>query len=79
MAETSNLTLASEEDFKLFNLTDVDRATLRQTDEEYVPHDWQELKTIVGNGLSPSLFPWPSAVTFYANCFPLQNLGQTCH
>lgn len=37
-----------EEEFKLFNLTDVDRATLRQTDEQFVPHDWEELKTIVG-------------------------------
>ena len=31
-----------------FNLTDVDRATLAQTDEEFVPHSWEELKDIVG-------------------------------
>ena len=30
-----------------FNLTDVDRATLAQTDEEFEPHSWEELKTIV--------------------------------
>ena len=42
-----------EEEFKLFNLTDVDRATLRQTDEQFVPHDWEELKTIVGKAPNP--------------------------
>ena len=52
MAEASKPNLATEEDFKLFNLTDVDRATLRQTDEEYVPHDWEELKTIIGKCLT---------------------------
>ena len=31
-----------------FNLTDVDRATLAQTDEEFIPHSWEELKAIVG-------------------------------
>lgn len=31
-----------------FNLTDVDRATLAQTDEEFIPHSWEELKDIVG-------------------------------
>ena len=31
-----------------FNLTDLDRATLAQTDEEFIPHSWEELKDIVG-------------------------------
>jgi hypothetical protein len=31
-----------------FNLTDVDHATLAQTDEEFIPHSWEELKGIVG-------------------------------
>ena len=43
-----------------FNLTDVDRATLAQTDEEFIPHSWQELKDIVGechlNPLLPCSF-----------------------
>ena len=35
-----------------FNLTDVDRATLEQTDEEFIPHDWEELKAIIGMHVS---------------------------
>lgn len=31
-----------------WNLTDVDRMLLKQTDEEYIPHDWEELKGIIG-------------------------------
>lgn len=31
-----------------FNLTDLDREVLSQTDEEFVPHDWKNLKSIVG-------------------------------
>ena len=31
-----------------FNLTDLDREVLSQTDEEYVPHGWEELKGIIG-------------------------------
>lgn len=31
-----------------WKLTDVDRMLLKQTDEEYEPHDWEELKSIVG-------------------------------
>ncbi len=48
-----------EEEFKLFNLTDVDRATLRQTDEQFVPHDWEELKTIVGKAPNLNRMPLP--------------------
>lgn len=36
-----------------WNLTDVDRMLLKQTDEEYEPHDWEELKAIVGEFLMP--------------------------
>lgn len=31
-----------------FNLTKVDLETLAQTDEEFSPHSWEELKNIVG-------------------------------
>ena len=31
-----------------FNLTDLEREILDQTDEEYVPHSWEELKQIIG-------------------------------
>ena len=31
-----------------FNLTDLDKECLSQTDEEFIPHDWQDLKKIVG-------------------------------
>lgn len=31
-----------------FNLTEVDRLLLSQTDEEFIPHSWNELKEIVG-------------------------------
>ena len=43
-----------------FNLTDVDRATLAQTDEEFIPHSWEELKNIIGRPcLSPSSHAFP--------------------
>lgn len=31
-----------------FHLTDVDRQILSQTDEEFVLHDWEDLKGIIG-------------------------------
>ncbi|KAI3020475.1 hypothetical protein CBS147482_2011 [Aspergillus niger] len=31
-----------------FNLTEVDRQVLAQTDEEFVLHDWEDLKSIIG-------------------------------
>lgn len=34
-----------------FNLTDLDREVLSQTDEEFVYHDWEEMKQIVGRNL----------------------------
>ena len=38
----------ANDDHLPFNLTDVDRATLAQTDEEFIPHSWEELKNIIG-------------------------------
>lgn len=37
-----------DEEHANWNLTDIDRMLLRQTDEEYEPHSWEELKWIVG-------------------------------
>ena len=31
-----------------WNLTEVDHMLLKQTDEEYEPHGWEELKVIIG-------------------------------
>lgn len=31
-----------------FNLTEVDRQVLAQTDEEFAYHDWDELKDVIG-------------------------------
>lgn len=31
-----------------FHLTDVDRQVLSQTDEEFIPHDWDNLRDIIG-------------------------------
>lgn len=48
-----------------FNLTDVDRQVLSQTDEEFVFHDWEDLKGIIGKfitislQLTISIFPAP--------------------
>jgi hypothetical protein len=36
-----------------FNLTDVDRQVLSQTDEEFVFHDWEDLKGIIGKFYNP--------------------------
>lgn len=38
-----------------FHLTDVDRAILAQSDDEFVPHSWEELKEIVGMHAPPSI------------------------
>jgi hypothetical protein len=35
-----------------FNLTDLDHQLLAMTDEEFVHHDWEDLKDIVGMPLS---------------------------
>ena len=31
-----------------FNLTDLDRQILAQTDEQFEPHTWDELRQIIG-------------------------------
>jgi hypothetical protein len=31
-----------------FNLTDTDREVLAMTDDQFVPHDWDNLKDIIG-------------------------------
>lgn len=40
-----------------FNLTDVDRHVLSQTDDEFVYHDWADLKSIIGPSPPRSHFP----------------------
>lgn len=42
-----------------FNLTALDRQLLAMTDEEFVAHDWHELRDIIGEILSPHLQPSP--------------------
>lgn len=37
-----------EEEPPAFHLTDVDRAVLAQTDEEFIYHDWKDLQDIIG-------------------------------
>jgi hypothetical protein len=34
-----------------FNLTDLDRQILAQTDDEFQPHSWDELKQIIGKSI----------------------------
>lgn len=38
-----------------FNLTELDREVLAQTDDEFRPHDWEDLKKIVGGLASISI------------------------
>lgn len=40
--------MTREEAPPAFNLTDIDRHVLAQTDEEFVLHDWEDLKAIIG-------------------------------
>lgn len=40
--------LAMPESTPAFNLTALDRQLLAMTDEEFVPHDWNELRDIIG-------------------------------
>lgn len=50
-----------EEEPPAFHLTDVDRAVLAQTDEEFIYHDWKDLQDIIGMNTSsfspPPLVP----------------------
>jgi hypothetical protein len=34
-----------------FNLTELDKWTLLQTDEEFKKHDWEDLKRIIGESI----------------------------
>ncbi|GAA5230629.1 hypothetical protein GCM10025794_33870 [Massilia kyonggiensis] len=38
-----------------FNLTDTDREVLAMTDDQFVPHDWDNLKDIIGMRSRPYL------------------------
>lgn len=44
----TSMALEWTEDELPFALTDIDRAHLRLTDDEFEPHTWDQLKTIVG-------------------------------
>lgn len=35
-----------------FNLSELDREVLSQTDDEFRPHDWEDIKRIVGGSAS---------------------------
>ena len=49
-----------------WNLTEVDRMLLKQTDEEYIPHDWEELKWIVGTSILTRLDDEFSSLIHYS-------------
>ncbi len=60
MKDTQQTISGANADPMPFNLTDVDRATLAQTDEEFIPHSWEELKDIIGGPcLSPPSHAFP--------------------
>lgn len=49
MGSVTNISLIKEdEENPNWNLTEVECMLLRQTDEEYEPHSWEELKWIIG-------------------------------
>lgn len=55
-----------------FNLTEVDRQVLSQTDEEFVYHDWENLKDIIGK--RDNDFCLLEEIAFYktsSHCLPL--------
>ncbi|RAH59939.1 hypothetical protein BO85DRAFT_367453 [Aspergillus piperis CBS 112811] len=56
--------MASEEP-PAFNLTEVDRQVLAQTDEEFVLHDWEDLKSIIARNDLGILKRKPSDLTRY--------------
>ena len=47
-----------------FDLTDVDRDVLSQTDEEFALHDWDNLKDIIGCAVSLEICIHPSPLTY---------------
>ncbi|KAL4939633.1 hypothetical protein BDV06DRAFT_198522 [Aspergillus oleicola] len=58
------MTLTVEEE-PAFNLTDVDRAVLAQTDDEFIYHDWEDLKDIIARGDLGILKRKPSDLRLY--------------
>ncbi|GKZ30659.1 hypothetical protein AbraIFM66950_009857 [Aspergillus brasiliensis] len=48
-----------------FNLTEIDRQVLAQTDEEFVLHDWEDLKSIIARNDLGILKRKPSDLTRY--------------
>ncbi|GAD96182.1 hypothetical protein NFIA_089260 [Paecilomyces variotii No. 5] len=48
-----------------FNLTSVDRQILSMTDEEYVPHDWENLKELIARNALDELKRKPSDLRRY--------------
>ncbi|KAL4955228.1 hypothetical protein BDW69DRAFT_161275 [Aspergillus filifer] len=58
------MTISVEEE-PAFNLTDIDRAVLAQTDEEFIYHDWEDLKDIIARGDLGILKRQPSQLRLY--------------
>lgn len=48
-----------------FPLTVIDREVLSQSDEEFQPHSWEELKEIVAQNSLEKLKRWPSHLRRY--------------
>ena len=48
------------EDNPPFPLTVVDKWVLAQTDEEFIRHDWQSLRDIIGSYQAINIDRWPS-------------------
>lgn len=49
-----------------FNLTPLDHQLLAMTDEEFVHHDWSELKDIIGRLIPPNFSPHNSPHLFFS-------------
>ncbi|PKX90510.1 GIG1 family protein [Aspergillus novofumigatus IBT 16806] len=56
-----------DEEIPDWNLTEVDRMLLRQTDEEYEPHSWDELKWIIQENRLELFKRLPSHLRRYIN------------
>ena len=46
---SSNMAESDELDSIPFELTETDRANLAAGDDKFVPHDWEDLKIIIGS------------------------------
>lgn len=53
-----------------FNLTDIDRQVLSQTDEEFVFHDWEDLEGIIGKFILTHCSPHRISPTFERQLYP---------